>query len=309
MTPLDRLAEELCCLEPTDKSVFQRQARILQSLWRQQRGYPIGEHRGRKIGSYLAMPWAEQTMANFLDEDIRRVVRDVLGGHDGPDRRVIQRARLFGNLLSSQPLAFNLFAHLRLDLDLATRVLRALSGGRIARVTAVEFEFSPGRGEQRYTGDRSAFDVYVLFATAAGQAGFAGIEVKYHEDLRDTPSRHRARYDEVADRMGCFAPEARQRLKAKPLQQIWRDHLLTGAHRLADGFADGFFVFLSPSGNEACNDAVAAYRECLSSEQSFAHWSLESVVSALGKHVQAEWVEDFAGRYLALGKIDDALGG
>jgi len=311
MTRLDELAKSLKCLEVADRNVFQRKARVLQALWRVEQGYPIGRLRdeGRQIGSLLDMPWAEQTEANFLDNDIRRVVREVLAVHgDGPDRRVIERRRLFGNLLSSQPMAFNLFSHLRLDLDLASAVFESLSGGRVGHVVSVDFEFSPGRGDPRYTGDRSAFDVYARYVTPAGGTGFAGIEVKYHESLADKPSRHHRRYDAVAEEMGCFDPEARDRLKDKPLQQIWRDHLLAGAHRMVDEFADGFFVFLSPRGNDACNRAVAAYRDCLASEKGFAHWDLETVVAVLRRHAEASWVDAFADRYLAFDRVDRALG-
>lgn len=308
MVPLDKLAESLCCLEAVDKNTFQRRARILQALWREQQGFPIGEFRGRKIGSHLAMPWAEETLANFLDGDIRRVVQDVLDDGGDSDKRVIERARLFSNLLSSQPMAFNLFGHLHLDLALASNVLGEVSGGRVHRVTAVEFEFSPGRGEQRYTGDHSAFDVYVRFTTPTGESGFAGIEVKYHENLADPPARHRPRYDEVAALMGCFQPAATPRLTSKPLQQIWRDHLLVGAHRLVDQFADGFFALVSPCLNEACNRAVAGYRTCLVSEDTFSHWSLESIVSVLRRHSHAPWIDAFADRYLAFDKIDRTIG-
>jgi len=301
MSTLKELAQSHLCVESVDTNVFQRKARVLQSMWRESHGYPMGEFRGRAIGSYLAMPWGEQTMANFLDEDIRQVVRDVLAIEHAEDNRpLIAETRLYSNLLSSQPMAFNLFAHLRLNLELASAVLRHLSEGRVSTVTRIEFEFSPGRGDGRYTGDRSAFDVYVRFTTPRGTGGFAGIEVKYHENLADKPSRHHERYDEVADLMGCFVPEARPRLRDKPLQQIWRDHLLAGIHQKADGFDDGFFVFLSPMGNEACNQAVTAYRQCLTCNTTFTHWTLETVVDAIRNHCDQPWITDFVDRYLAL---------
>jgi len=304
MMRLDQLARSYQCLEAVDTQPFQRKARVLQAMWREACGYPIGEHRGRPIGSCLAMPWAEQTMANFLDEDIRRVVREVLAvAHPHDDRPLIERTRLFSNLLSSQPLAFNLFAHLRLDLDLASAVMRSISQGRIAQVSAIDFEYSPGRGDRRYSGDRSAFDVYVRFATDLGDAGFAGIEVKYHENLANKPSRHHARYDEIADQMGCFDLASRARLRAQPLQQIWRDHLLAGIHRRVDDFGDGFFVFLSPRENEACHRAVTAYRQYLTCEASFIHWTLESMVEAIRQHCDEPWIAAFAHRYLAFEQL------
>jgi len=308
MSSILQLAKAYRCLESVDRSTFQRKARVLQAMWRESLGYPMGEHRGRPSGSRLRMPWAEQSMANFLDDDIRCAVKEVLAvEHSEGDSPLIESARLFSNLLSSQPLAFNLFGHLRLDVGLATDVLRSLSGGRIAEVATVDFEFSPGRGDTRYTGDRSAFDVYVRFVTPKGDPGFAGIEVKYHEDLANKPSRHHLRYDEVADEMGCFLAEAHAQLRDKPLQQIWRDHLLADIHRRVDGFADGFFVFLNPAGNDACNQAVAAYRRCLTREDSFVHWTLETIVEAIRQRCDQPWVAAFADRYLAFEKLDHAV--
>lgn len=301
MKTLVELAREHKCLVSVDTNAFQRRARILQALWRESRGYPIGEYRGREIGSYLAMPWAEQTMANFLDDEIREVVRKALEAEYGEGNQpLIESTRMYSNLLSSQPLAFNLFARLHLDLDLASEVMHLLSAGRMARVTAVDFEYSPGRGDEHYTGDRSAFDVYVCYLTPEGRPGFVGIEVKYHENLANKASQHRPRYDEVAEMMGCFLPAACEQLRQKPLQQIWRDHLLAGIHRIVDRFADGFFVFLSPAGN----DAVADYRQCLTNEDTFTHWTLEAVVAAIGRCCNQPWVVGFTNRYLAFEKLD-----
>ena len=123
---------------------------------------------------------------------------------------------------------------------------------------AVEFEHSPGRGDPRYTGDRSAFDVFVPFTPPGGGRGFIGIEVKYHEGLGDPEAEHRPRYDEVAAQMGCFLPEKLDAVRRRPLEQIWRDHLLTGALRLVDGYDDGFFVLLHPEKNLACVKALSA---------------------------------------------------
>jgi hypothetical protein len=109
----------------------------------------------------------------------------------------IDEDRLWANLLSSQPLAFSLLADLGTDLELARRVLGRLWPERIAAVTTIGFEYSPGRSSPKYTADRTPFDVYVEHTTPHGGRGFIGIEVKYHEALTDAPAEHRPRYDEV----------------------------------------------------------------------------------------------------------------
>ena len=237
----------------TDTFDFQRQARLLQSIWRDEKGLDPAEYRGRFRGARLRMPEAKTHLSNYLTTAIQKVVREELEDPIRAKGKLFGKPRIYNNLLSSQPLCFNLFGELTLNLDLATKAIQSISSANIERVTAIDFEYSPGRGDARYTSDRSAFDVYVQYETKRGGSGFLGIEVKYHEGLNDPVAEHRPRYDDVASEMACFNSESIDRLKTKPLQQIWRDHLLAGAHRSVDGFDEGIFVFLYPQGNTACS--------------------------------------------------------
>lgn len=297
----DDVLEKHHVLVPSD-GAFQRRARLLQALWREEHDFPIGMHRGRKMGSRIEADHARSTLANFLTDGIREVVRHAIG--DGSsDGQLIEKTRLFENLLSSQPLAFNAFGELKCDLALATKVLQGL-WPQIDRVGDVSFEHSPGRGDDRFTGDRSAFDVFVRYTARTGARGFLGIEVKYHEGLRDDPATHRARYEEVAEAMRCFRSD-RSALRAAPLQQIWRDHLLAGS-LIQDGreFDEGAFVFVCPSENAACMNALARYREHLEDGATFHVWTLESFSAALQAATSASWVADLKKRYLAFHKVD-----
>ena len=217
--------------------------------------------------------------------------------------------RIFNDLLSSQPLCFNLFAELAEDLALATRVFHRLLPGRVAEVNAIEFEWSPGRGDPKYTADNSAFDVFVRFATPTGRDGFVGIEVKYHESLNDKAAKLRPRYFEVADAMGIFRADSRERLQLKPLQQVWRDHLLAGSMLTAGKtWADGLFVFLYPKLNARCDKVIGEYQRCLTSTESFAAWTLEDVVEAIREETDAPWAAAFFERYLHLERAEVLLG-
>lgn len=295
---LDRLAKDYHVFVASDGAGFKRRARVLQSMWREGQGYPMGKHRGRPLGSRLPMPWAEETLANYLTSTIRQVVRNEVLNQEPGAERLFQTPRIFDNLLSSQPLCFNLFGELQKDPALATAVMRTLVPERVARVTRIGFEYSPGRGDPRYTGDKSAFDVFVAFQTPAGGKGFAGIEVKYSETLGGAASNHRRRYDEVAASMGCFRPERLHELRSQPLHQIWRDHLLAGSLLREGDYEDGFFVFLYPDENPHCHDAQAAYRDCLQDEGTFMVWTLEDVSAVIEQHTQAEWIDSFVDRYL-----------
>ena len=303
MADLSGLAKGFHAFEAVDKSDFQRTARTLQSIWREELGYAIGELRSRSgerpLGSRLEMPWAEQTLANYMTETVRQEVMDKsksLG-------KLFSRPRIFNDLLSSQPLCFNLFGELQQDLGLATAVLNGITSGRVQAVTSIEFEESPGRGDARYTGDNSAFDVFITFKTRQGGNGFIGIEVKFHENLIGKAATHRSRYDEVAEAMGCFKAHKLPSLKTQPLQQIWRDHLLAGSLNQVGAFDDGFFAFLYPQGNTHCSDAVAQYRACLTNLNTFEDWTLEDLTSRIKRHTTEDWVEKFQDRYLNFGKL------
>lgn len=293
--------------ESVDKDVFQRTARILQSIWREEQGYDIGENKGRGVtrplGSRLAMPWAKETLANFLTDGVKKVVRKEVLDPDRSRNKLFGQPRIFNDLLSSQPLCFNLFGELALDIEFAAEVFMNLTSGHVARVERIEFEHSPGRGDVRYTADNSAFDVYVEYVSQDEKNGFLGIEVKYHEDLRGTASAHKVRYEEVASEMGCFHDEAITKLKKAPLQQIWRDHLLAGALKMEGGFDHGQFVFLYPKNNAACSRGVAAYRKCLVNDDTFIVWTLEEMVAAIRQSRDTAWVDAFHDRYLAFDKV------
>lgn len=100
-------------------STFQRRARLLQGLWREERGLPIGRHKGAPLGSRLAMPQAEQELWNFLTPAVGQLVRTEYEHNQRvrsrTQRKVYGYPRLFDDLLSSQPMCFNLFGELALD--------------------------------------------------------------------------------------------------------------------------------------------------------------------------------------------------
>ena len=56
-----------------------------------------------------------------------------------------------------------------------------------------------------------------------------------------------------------------------------------------------------------CHLAVREYVECLSESRTFTHWTLEDVWEVVRRNSQKEWINAFADRYLAFGKIDASL--
>jgi hypothetical protein len=291
---------------------WQRRLRLLQSLWREEQGLPPGTHPrgtndGRLLGSRLALPDAERDLSNYLTDTIKQVVREEL---DAPSARqngkLFSKPRIYDDLLSSQPLCLNLFGELKADLDGATALGRHLWPERVDRVTRIEFEHSPGRGDVTYLGNRTAFDVYLEHTTPGGGEGFIGIEVKYHESLEVGAAENRERSNQVARQAGLFADESIPELSTPPLQQIWLDHLLALSMLQADAArwaGNGLFVFLHPVANVASYRVANRYERHLRDRSTFQRLSLEEVAAALVLVDGRPWVDAFRRRYLTYERV------
>ena len=295
---LDEIARDKHVFIESDGTGFRRAARTLQSIWREEKGYPIGMHEGKPLGSRLDTTFAERELANFLTDGIRQVVKDEL--NSATQSQLYSKPRIYDDLLSSQPLCFNLFGEMKLDLGLATEVFKVLRPREVSEVTGICFEHSPGRSDERYLGDKTAFDVFIEYRGPENKKGFIGIEVKYHENLMEPPSAHHERYDAVADKMQCFKSSKLPDLRRAPLQQLWRDHLLAGSMIAKPelGYSEGIFVLLYPAANHYCRAAVCEYRRCLLDSSTFEAWTLEELVGVLSLVSPADWIEEFRHRYL-----------
>lgn len=293
----------------TGDNAWQQRARLMQALWRERQCLPAGRHRDAPLGSRLTPADGDRpVLANYVSAAAKRQVEiAVAAAHDSG--ALLSRPRLWVDLLSSQPLCFNLFGPLAEDLDLATAALRML-WPHIVQVTEIKFEWSPGRGDERYTGNRSAFDVFVAYRSPTGR-GFLGIEVKYHENLRGTVATDPTqRYPKIASRHGIFREGALVELQTLPLQQLWLDHLLALQLRASpdDGWDEGTFVFLSPTGNVDCTAAAHRYRHCLTDSATFDVRTLDELVQAVRLATDDPWADAVYERYLDPQPVSNALG-
>ncbi|SBV90817.1 hypothetical protein [uncultured Dysgonomonas sp.] len=283
---------------------FAAYARLIQSIWREEKGYKIGSYivktKDIELGNYIKKEIAFKDGCNFLTQTIRDVVKQAIEHKESGAK--IEKNRLYTNLLSSQPLAFNLFAELKINRDLATAFFANQFPEKVETVIDILFEHSEGRGKIEYTGDHSAFDVFVKFKHRRGGIGFIAIEVKYAENMADTPATHKIRYEELSRNSGIFY-ENIDALKRKHIQQIWRDHLLSIAHVKESNqkYTEGIFVFLYPSENEQCQNAVNKYRAQLVSdkedETGFCPRLLEDYIAAIMDITNDKWIKDLRERY------------
>jgi hypothetical protein len=214
---------------------------------------------------------------------------------------LVSAPRIYDNLLSSQPLAFNLFAELQHDLALAGRVGRALWPDLVSAVDAIRFEWSPGRGDPGFLANRSAFDVAWLCRDSDGRPTCVGIEVKYHEDMTQDPgSPDNPRYLEVAAASDVFNDPQDPQLAALPLRQIWFDHLLSLSMvgEGTDRVTRSRFVLLAPAINTAAATVDASYRRHLKDALTYERRTLEEVTAVITAATTAGWITEFVGRYV-----------
>ena len=109
---------------------------------------------------------------NFLSKDIAEEVLLALNRQKSAGKGIMETDRLYNNLLSSQPLAFNFFGFFRANNDVALAFMKTLKPDIIS-VEDIVFEYAP-----KSSGDSSAFDFGFIVSTET-QKGFIGFECKY----------------------------------------------------------------------------------------------------------------------------------
>ncbi|MGX9144694.1 PGN_0703 family putative restriction endonuclease [Mesorhizobium sp. 128a] len=293
---------------------FGAAARLLSALWREEQKIPIGaviagtrgDTRRIKLGSRISGP-AARVGANFMTNDVTALAKaELLFREPGS---VWNEERLWTNLLSSQCLTINLWAPLAFDLDLATAVWSKLLPGFVQTVTRIRFEHSPGRFQETYFGDGTAFDVLVDIVTPDGEPGFVAVEIKYVEEMLAPPARHRDRYDETTRECGLFIDPEDTILTRAGFEQLRREHVM--AQLMVDnGLASrGKFITIVPRLNRravASNALYAAELHDATGDQphddgrervGFQAFTLETVVRAIADHGAAEYASALWGRY------------
>lgn len=315
---------------------WQKLASNLQSRWREGRGYAMGYrapsyapvdshgHTVDTIGSCLTAEDGDLgrnfLTATMAGEACRAVAAKE---HDA----VIEVKRLRRNLLSSQPLCFNLFGELSAggQQDLATDVVRRLWPDITGRVTGIRYEHNPHRGPFGLIGTKSAFDVFIDVVDADGALSFVGIEVKYHEDMREDPLSL-TKQDPIEEEARKEALRgAAQRIHGdleamctSGVAQIWLDHSLAlamldadvqAAHHSCQGrpclpaYTQGRFVMLAPRANGKVTTAYTTYRELLARQDAdldtLDYLALDDFIDACtAADPSVDWPHDIRQRYL-----------
>ena len=290
--------------------------RRTQSIYRHEIGQPIAPYRGHMYGNYISN--GKESGANFLAEYIHaHALKRV---RDKKPYEMIQEDRLFNNLLSSQPMAFNLFyplEELRSESPQdATRAIQAaLPCYDIALVEEVALEFIPEKYKD-ITGDKSAMDAIIRYVDSEGKNCFIAIETKYSESLganeaKDDATKEKER--RVAVELGVFCDEAAKQIASGdvPLTQIYRNFLLSEAYGKKCGLGS-FSIVLAPSIHPSTDREVASLLPKLKEEyaEKLRIVHLEDFVDALIANTPEEYsslFDRFKSRYLDFDKARKTL--
>jgi hypothetical protein len=115
--------------------------------------------------------------------------------------------------------------------------------------------------------------------------GIVALDTNYHERTKPEipkPS-NLARYLEVAERSGIFAPGATDAVKGRSdLAVMWLEHLLllSMLQHPSGSWKGGRYVVAHPRGNSDFADACARYRDLLVDQSTFSSVTLEELLDA-----------------------------
>jgi hypothetical protein len=293
-------------------SRFRRAARLLQILWMRDQGIPNAavEERGAHLGSYLRADAAEFGR-NFISSQIHLLaLRELLLREEDA---AIDEDRLITNTLSSMPLVFNAFGPLALDTKLATAVFRQLLPDFVDSVERIAFEHSPGRRDERFLADRSAFDVAVHITTREGEPGIVYVEVKYSEDMTGPAARWRERYDQALKEVRLYKNPDSAVLRSAPIEQLMREHMLAQLSVDHGITPQAMFIGIAPRLNRRANAAFRVYANELlpvanddPTRVRFQHFTLETVIDAIDVAGDRETADQLWKRYCDFQRVYDA---
>ena len=310
-------------------SKFVAECRKLQSIYRheiREEIHPYTDRYGKLhyYGNYISNGESpkEGCWKNFLTEYAFNYAKERVSPENKKPYETIESDRLFNNLLSSQPMAFNLFCPLRQMLkespETATNVIKAaLPDYPINKVTAVELEFIPGNYED-VTGDKSAMDAIIKFEDEAGKRGFIAVETKYSENLgtnvaydRDNEGNKIPRKQtlKAVEELCRFMPDVEQRIMAgdTPRPQIYRNFLLSEMYGHRKGLLS-YSIILAPKKHPTTKKELESLTGGLRDEykERIKSVDLESFVDAIIHNCPDKYrtiFERFYDRYLNFAKL------
>ena len=222
-----------------------------------------GEVSGKNFVNQFAFEYAKKRVANKQKNE------------------TIDEFRLFNNMLSSQPMAFNLFCPFIQMLEEGKAKLVSLifqtifPDAGIKEVTEVGLEYLHTDVEN-YLNDKTAMDAIVRYTDTDGRFSFIAIETKYTDVLGTNTGSKNAYYTKWIKRLGVFKPDTEKALlnHSKPVCQIYRNFLLTESYGITEGANRYYSVVLSPAQHPTTKKEVSSLRDELKPEYQYKVFSI-----------------------------------
>ena len=266
---------------------FTQKCRELQGKYRERMGEPmgVGPHLRKGTPQINMLINGDKTGKNFVNEYTFNYAKHRV--ENKQPHETIDEYRLFNNMLSSQPMAFNLFCPF-IEMrqqgkgDIVSRIFQNIFPDKyISEVTEVELEYLD-TDIKKYLNDNAAMDAIVRYKDTDGKPAFIAIETKYTDVLGENTSRKSdVLYDVWIKRIGMFKPETEAELlksaeaakdKNKKLDgmkvvtQIYRNFLLTECYGINEGASRCYSVVLAPAQHPTTEKEVASLRNELKPE-------------------------------------------
>jgi len=198
---INKIEEEVNCDDTScimTITEFRRKCREQQGMFREMIGEPkgVGPWRNSSTKQISMLVNGEKTGKNFVNKFTfnyakKRVKK--LQSHE-----TIDEYRLFNNMLSSQPMAFNLFCPFIQMIEegktgIVTDVFKAIFPDKhIREITEVGLEYLH-TDIKNYLNDCTAMDAIVRYKDTEGKPAFIAIETKYTDVLgENTSNKERA---------------------------------------------------------------------------------------------------------------------
>jgi hypothetical protein len=269
--------------------------RWLQAWWRDKNGWPTGPRTaGDEKQAAAMLHEGVDDNASYFDLATYEQVEEffISIGYGS----VATRDRYLRNLMSSEPIAFNIFGPFTGAADGLLPWVKKFDTKATA-VDEVRFQWAPKKSVAFPGG--SLFDACVVYR-AGDSRRFIGVETKYADDPNVTSLKVRQPNVDATVGSKHWREGADRRLEAAALRQTWLNTLM--AQALVDNeseFDRGQVVVLSCEADVATSTATGVVRAELAKPDTWLTWrSYESVVDALAKSAPAGWAAWFRERYL-----------
>lgn len=227
----------------------------------------------------------------------------------------IDAYRLHNNMLSSMPLAFNLFHPLMMIKEkypkaLSKMIQDAFTALPIYEVDDIKIEFIPTPVKD-YTNDKSAMDAAIIFKDEEGEKYLLAIEVKYTDSLGTNKASDNEFKFTTAKEIEQFTSEGLKIIK-DGCQQIYRNYLLTEKYRLIHGIKEAYSIVLAPKDHPSTSKEIQTLKHNLKPEFHYKilKEDLEGFIEKLELSCPVEfkdWLNAFDERYLNFSLAENLL--